>query len=90
MFNFPAIRYNNITGLTFQMEAEVSSAEDLEDDFLQVVEGQVEDEVKIDQVTNPVTDVVEDLVKSTDDVTEDIPSNPDDEGGVLNFGHWSS
>ena len=58
------------------MEAEVSSAEDLEEEFLKVVEEQGGDENK--KVTTVVTDVTEDLVKNAN-ATEDIPTNCDDE-----------
>ena len=56
------------------MEAEVSSAEDLEDDF-KVVEG--ETEIVINKVATPLTEVAEELVRITDD-KEDIPVNDED------------
>jgi len=56
------------------MEAEVSSAEDLEDDF-KVVEG--ETEIVIKEVNTPAIDAAEDLVRITDD-KEDIPVNDEE------------
>jgi len=56
------------------MEAEVSSAEDLEDDFKVVEE---ETEIVIKEVKTPALDVAEDLVRITDD-KEDIPVNDEE------------